>query len=237
MQTFLSILFAAPIFLILLAVVVVSFIFTLHRRRERAWGGSHLTPNLTTSPSVYVPGKVRTVQSPYYDSYVIQAGSTVGGTQGFATMFSNVQGTVNSLYPNGVPANITNMTQANQLQGGESFLLGSFRIVPIGMQEVDFVTFCQNFDVRLIIGSGNYAYCDAPAEYWAGGAGSFTPGTGTASTNGVPDARAIVPFDVDPILLTDGVNFRVNLLGTPFTAAGLFFLRIYLDGQKTQPAQ
>jgi hypothetical protein len=46
-----------------------------------------------------------------------------------------------------------------------------------------------------------------------------------------------VPFDVDPIMLTDGVNFQVNLVGTAFTASAAFALRVYLDGQKTQPAQ
>lgn len=194
-------------------------------------------PNLTSTPSIYVPGKVRTVQSPYFDTYVVQPGSQVGGSQGVVTMFSNVQGVATATYPNGVPGNITNMTQANQLQGGESFILGSFRLVPLGMAEIDLVTFFQNFNTKLIIGAGNYAYCDAPGEYWAGGAGSFTPGTGTSSTNGVPDPRAIIPFDVDPILLTDGVNFRVRFEGTPFTASALFWLRVYLDGQKTQPAQ
>lgn len=222
---------AAPVVLILLAALVVSFLLTLHRRRDRAFAANYPMPNLSNSPSIYVPGKVRTVQSPYYDTYFVASGSAVGGTTGIVTMFNNVQG-VNNVGPN-----ITNMTQAFQLQGGESFLLGSFRVVPIGMAETDLTRFMQAFVVRLIIGSGNYAYCDAPAEYWAGGAGSFTPGTGTSSGNGVTDPRAIVPFDVDPILLTDGVNFKVNLIGTPFNADSDFWLRVYLDGQKTQPAQ
>ena len=46
-----------------------------------------------------------------------------------------------------------------------------------------------------------------------------------------------MPFDVDPILLTDGVNFRAEMDGIAFTAASNFTLRVYLDGQKTQPAQ
>ena len=187
----LKIIFLAPVILALFTAIIAAFFLTLHRRRGRAMASSYAMPNMTTTPSIYVPGKVRTVQSPYYDTYVVQPGGTVGGAQGVALMFQQVQGVPNAAYPNGVPPNITNMTQAGQLQGGESFILGSFRIVPIGMQEVDFVTFCQNFNTQLIIGSGNYAYCDAPAEYWAGGAGSFTPGTGTSSTNGVPDARAI----------------------------------------------
>jgi len=189
-----------------------------------------MTPSSnTTSPSVYVPGKIRTVQSPYYDTYVVASGQSVnsGGT---TKMFGNVSGLA------GIGPNITNMQQAFQLQGGESFLLSSFRAVFIGCALADVDTFMINNTVRFIIGSGNYAYCDAPAEYWAGGAGAYG-GTSAAATNGIPDPRAIVPFDVDPILLTDGVNFRAEIIGTAFTASANFTLRVYLDGQKTQPAQ
>ena len=45
----------------------------------------------TTSPSVYVPGKVRTVQSPYYDTLVVASGSSVNAG-GVTKMFGNVQG-------------------------------------------------------------------------------------------------------------------------------------------------
>jgi hypothetical protein len=183
----------------------------------------------TPSPSVYVPGKVRTVQSPYFDTYVVAASGSVN-PNGLQVMFNNIQNV------GGIGPNITNMKQQNQLQGGESFLLCSFRVVPIGVALADWNTFCQNNTIRLLIGTGNYPYCDAPAEYWAGGAGAYG-GTSASATNGIPDPRAIVPFDVDPILLTDGVNFYVNIVGTPFTASALFTLRIYLDGQKTQPAQ
>jgi hypothetical protein len=182
-----------------------------------------------TSPSIYVPGKVRTLQSPYYDSYVVAASSSVNPT-GVTKMFGNVQGVA------GIGPNITNMQQAFQLSGGESFLLSSFRVVPIGCGQADLVSFAQNNTIRLIIGAGNFYYCDAPMEYWAGGAGIYG-GTSASANNGIPDPRAIVPFDVDPILLTDGVNFHVEIVGTAFTAAAAFFLRVYLDGQKTQPAQ
>jgi hypothetical protein len=128
------------------------------------------------------------------------------------------------------------MQQQYQLSGGESFLLSSFRAVFIGCALADVDAFMVNNTVRLIIGAGNFYYCDAPAEFWAGGAGAYG-GTSAAATNGIPDPRAIVPFDVDPILLTDGVNFRAEIVGTPFTAASNFTLRLYLDGQKTQPAQ
>jgi hypothetical protein len=183
----------------------------------------------SSSPSVYVPGKVRTVQSPYYDTYTVASAGSVNSS-GLTLMFGNVQGLA------GIGANITNMRQAFQLQGGESFLLCSFRCVFIGCALADVNQFMINNTVRLIIGTGNYPYCDAPAEFWAGGAGAYG-GTSAAATNGIPDPRAIVPFDVDPILLTDGLNFQVNLVGTAFTASAAFTLRVYLDGQKTQPAQ
>lgn len=221
-MTILKFMLMLPFAIAITLALVGSFILTLHRRRERAFGNS---------PSIYVPGKVRTVQSPYYDTYTVAAGAQVGGTSGIVTMFGNVNGS------NNIAGNITNMTQQFQLAGGESFLMRSLQLVPIGMAEVDLVTFQQNFTSRFIIGTGDYAYCDAPPEFWSAGKGSFTPGTGTSSTNGVPDSRSIFPFDTDPILLTDGTNFRLRLVGTPFTASALFFLRAYLDGQKTQPAQ
>ncbi len=184
-----------------------------------------------------MPGKVRTTESPYFDTYVVQAGDQVGGSQGSVVMFSQQRGAINATWPNGVPDYITNMEQANQLPGGESFLMRAFRIMPIGMAEVDLVKFCQQFDVKFTAGTGKYAYCDAPPEFWPGGGGTFTPGTGTASTNGVPDTRSIYSFMTDPILLTDGLNFNTRLLGEPFEASSLFWLRIYLEGQKTEPAQ
>jgi hypothetical protein len=184
---------------------------------------------MQTSPSVYVPGKVRTVQSPWYDTLVVAAAGSVN-SGGITRMFGNVLGSA------GVGPQITNMQQQFQLQGGESFLLSSFRLAFIGCALADVDAFMVNNTVRLIIGAGNYPYCDAPAEFWAGGAGAYG-GTSAAATNGIPDPRAIVPFDVDPIMLTDGVNFRVEIVGTAFTAAAAFVMRAYLDGQKTQPAQ
>jgi hypothetical protein len=181
------------------------------------------------SPSIYIPGKVRTVQSPYYDTLVVAA-SAVVNPNGVTKMFGNVQGV------NGVGPNITNMQQAFQLSGGEQFTLGSFRVVPIGCGQADLVSFAQNNTIRLIIGTGNFAYCDAPMEYWSGGAG-ISGGTSASANNGIPDPNAIVGFNEDPILLTDGVNFHVEIVGTPFTAVANFFLRVYLDGQKSQPGQ
>src|SRR5579863_2821459 len=126
----------------ILFVVVLAFVLTLHRRRERAFANTAMT-----SPSVYVPGKVRTVQSPYFDTYVVASGSTVN-SGGVTKMFGNVQGV------GGVGPNITNMQQAFQLSGGESFLLSSFRVVPVGCALADVDTFMINNTVRLIIGAG-----------------------------------------------------------------------------------
>lgn len=214
----------APFIVWLTLAIIGGWILTLHRRRGFALAGTSMT-----SPSVYVPGKVRTVQSPYFDTYVVTAGSSINAG-GVTKMFGNVAGLA------GIGPNITNMQQAFQLSGGESFLLSSFRVVPVGCGLSDVDNFMINNTIRLIIGAGNFYYCDAPAEFWAGGAGAYG-GTSAAATNGIPDPRAIVPFDVDPILLTDGVNFRAEIIGTAFTAVANFTLRVYLDGQKTQPAQ
>ena len=115
-------------------------------------------------------------------------------------------------------------------------MLSAFRVAPIGCALADVNSFSINNTVRLIIGAGNFYYCDAPSSTGPGGAGAYG-GTSAAATNGIPDPRAIVPFDVDPILLTDGVNSRAEIVGTAFTATANFTLRVYLDGQKTQPAQ
>ena len=219
-----TLLLAVPLGLVLFVATVAAFVLTLHRRRGRALAGTAMT-----SPSVYVPGKVRTIQSPYFDTYVVASGSQVN-PGGVTKMFGNVAGL------NGIGPNITNMQQAFQLSGGESFLLSSFRVAPIGCSLADVDSFMIANTIRLIIGAGNFYYCDAPAEFWASGAGAYG-GTSAAATNGIPDPRAIVPFDVDPILLTDGVNFRAEIVGSAFPATANFTLRIYLDGQKTQPAQ
>lgn len=225
-MTFIQFVIAGPAILGLGAFLALLLFARLHSHRDIAWA---MSPSPTTSPSVYVPGKVRTVQSPYFDTLVIAGGSAVNAG-GVTKMFGNVSGL------NGIGPNITNMQQAFQLQGGESFLLSAFRTVPIGCALADVNSMMINNTIRLIIGAGNYPYCDAPTEFWASGAGAYG-GTSAAATNGIPDPRAIVPFDVDPIELTDGVNFRVEIVGTQFTASANFTFRVYLDGQKTQPAQ
>lgn len=210
-----------PPALVFLTAVVLAFFITLHRRRERAWAN--------TSPSVYVPGKVRTIQTPLYDTYTVAASAAVVPA-GTLRMFGNVQGV------GGIGPNITNMTQAFQLQGGQSWLISAMRFVFLGCALADVNSFFLGFTCRFIVGAGKVTYGDAPAEYWAGGAGAYG-GTSAAATNGIPDPRAIVPFDVDPVLLTDGVNFEVDVVGTSFAATAAFAVRVYLDGQQTSPAQ
>lgn len=179
--------------------------------------------------SIYVPGKIRTTQSPMYDSYSI-ATATALIPGGLLKMFGNVQGL------GGIGPQITNMQQAFNLAGGERFKVRSMRLVPLGCTNADWVAFCQSFTVRLIAGSGNTVYADAPAEYWAGGAGISGPTSDV--NNGVPDPNAIVAFDTDPLDLEDGINFRVEIVGTsPGNSTGAFFFRCYLDGQRSQGAQ
>lgn len=202
--------------------MALAFFVWVNQKAARAWAN-------TPSASVYVPGKTRTIQSPYYDTYLVSSGGTVN-SGGLTKMFGNVQGV------GGIGPNITNMQQAFQLSGGESFLVCAFRCVFIGCALADVNSFFINNTVRLIVGTGNIAYADAPGEYWASGAGAYG-GTSAAATNGIPDPRAIVTWDVDPIELTDGVNFHAEILGSSFSATQNFTFRIYLDGQKTQPAQ
>jgi hypothetical protein len=178
---------------------------------------------------IYVPGKVRTTQSPLFDTYSIaSAAAIIPG--GLYKHFGAIQGL------GGVTPQMTNMSQAFQLSGGESFLVKSMRLVPLGVANADWVAFCQSFTVRLIAGSGSTIYAEAPAEYWCGGAGISGPTSDV--NNGVPDPNAIVPFNLDPLPLTDGINFRVEIVGTsPGNATAAFFYRVYLDGQRTAGAQ
>jgi hypothetical protein len=177
---------------------------------------------MIASPSIYVPGKVRTTQTPLFDTLTVASGAAMNAG-GITKMFTTVSG---------VGPNITNMQLSQQLPGGVQFLVKAMRCVFLGSVAVDIAAFCLNNTVRFYVGAGNIAYADAPAEYWAGGAG-----VNGQPANGIPDPRAIVPFDIDPVLLTDGVNFRVDLVGTPVNATAAFALRVYLDGQLTVPAQ
>jgi hypothetical protein len=184
-----------------------------------------MTPN---AGNIYVPGQVRTITSPLFDTYSIAAAAAmIPG--GLYKHFGAIQGLA------GVGPQTTNMQQAFSLAGGEKFTVRAMRLVPIGVGNADWVSFCQSFTVKLIAGSGNTVYAEAPAEYWAGGAGISGPTTDV--NNGVPDPRAVTGLDVDPVLLTDGINFRVEIVGTsPGNAAAAFFYRVYLTGQRTMGA-
>lgn len=184
----------------------------------------------TPVSGIYVPGKVRSTQGPIYDTYKIALGAAmIPG--GLYKHFGAVQGL------NGIGPEMTNMQQAFQLTGGETFTVHSMRLVPIGVLEADWIAFCQSFTVRLVAGTGSAIYADAPAEYWLAGAGVHGGGT-THVNNGVPDARSMVAWEIDPLPLTDGINFRVEIVGTsPGNAVGPFFYRVYLDGDRSQGAQ
>jgi hypothetical protein len=175
---------------------------------------------LTPSGSIYTPqGNTRTRQSPLYDSIHI-ATTTASGL--LYKMFGNIDGV------GGIGPDITNMQKAFELQGGTSFLVQSMRLCFIAAA-ADIAGFIRNFTVRLI--AGGVRLLDAPADYWPGGGG-----TSTVAQNGIADPRAVVAFNVDPIRLTDGIAFRVELVGvTAVTTTADFFLRVYLDGQIEEP--
>jgi hypothetical protein len=188
-----------------------------------------MTPTMIQSAGgVYVPGKMRTTQTPLYDTYAIALGAAmIPG--GLLKMFGNVQGLA------GVGPQTTNMQQAFQLSGTQRFLVRAMRVLPIGCGLVDWTAFCLGFTVRLIVGSSAVAYGDAPPEYWPGGGGISLA---TAVNNGTPDPRAIATFENDPIPLEAGINFRVEVVGTsPGNAAAAFAFRVYLDGERTDGAQ
>jgi hypothetical protein len=176
-----------------------------------------VTPN---PGSIYTGNTVRTRQSPLYDSFSVATATTLNAA-GLIKMFGNIDGL------NGVGPDTTNMQKAFELQGGTSFLVRSMRCVFIAAA-ADIASFCQKWTVRLI--AGGIRELDAPADYWPGGAG-----VAGSAANGVNDPRAIVGFDLDPILLTDGISFRVELVGTTFTTTAAFFMRVYLDGRITEP--
>lgn len=178
-----------------------------------------MTPS--TIGSVY-DGSVRTRQSPLYDSYAVATTTAILPANGVQKMFGNING-VNSIGPD-----TTNMEKAFELQGGVSFLVRSLRLSFIGCAAADIASFQKNICVKLI--AGGIKLLEAPADYWPGGAG-----VSGAASNGLNDPRAVVYFDLDPILLTDGMGFRVELGGTTFNTTAAFFMRAYLDGRITEP--
>jgi hypothetical protein len=168
--------------------------------------------------SIFTGTKVRTRQSPLFDSLAI---ATTTLTTSPIKMFANISGNA------GIGPELTNMEKANELTGGKSFVVRSLRCV-LHAAAADITAFAKGYTVRLI--AGGITLLDAPADFWPGGAG-----VSTSASNGLNDPRAVTGFDLDPIRLEDGISFNVTLQGTPFTTTAAFFLRVYLDGQLTEP--
>jgi hypothetical protein len=178
-----------------------------------------MTPSGQPSGSIFTGSQIRTRQSPLYDSVHVATATT---TATLYKMFGNING-VNSIGPD-----ITNMEKAFELAGGKSMYVRSLRCCFLAAA-ADIQAFVRNYTVRLI--AGGITLLDAPADFWPGGAGTY----GVAS-NGVADPRAVIGFDLDPINLTDGISFRVDLVGAAgFLTTADFFMRVYLDGRLTEP--
>jgi hypothetical protein len=174
---------------------------------------------VSPSGNIYTPqGNTRTRQSPLYDSVHI-ATATQTGT--LTKLFGNIDGV------GGIGPDITNMQKSFELPGGTSFMVQAMRCSFIAAA-ADIASFIRNVTVRLI--AGGIKMLDAPADYWPSGGG-----VSTVAQNGITDPRSIVQFDVDPIRLTDGISFRVDLVGNSFLTTSDFFLRVYLDGQIEEP--
>jgi hypothetical protein len=175
------------------------------------------------SPSIYVPGKLRTTLNPYFDTLVAAAAAAIvpGGTQ---KLFLSVRGKDKAPW-------LTNMQRAGEITG-VNFLCKALRVAFIGCAAADIANFMMSNTVRLVAGAGNLAYADAPAEWWAGGCG-----VNGQPNNGVPDPRAVMEFE--PIQLTDGVSFYVEIVGDAGApvATAAFFARFYLEGQMGAPPQ
>ncbi len=171
---------------------------------------------------VFVAGKLDTVLSPLYDTLIVPITTAVGTN---IKMFGSIQGV------GGVQPEQTNMSQSFTLPSPQSFLAQALRLVFIGCAKADIISFMQKYTVRFIAGSKTYL--DAPAEYFAGGAG-----VNTDPTNGIPDPRAITSMGDEPVNLTNGTTFRVEVVGSVgFTTTAAFFLRFYLDGLYTRGVQ
>lgn len=165
-------------------------------------------------------GQMRTRQSPLFDSIAVATTTALAASY---KMFGNVSGTTAN-------PEITNMQQSFKLPGLNKFKVQSLRCV-FHAAAADITSFCKLYTVRLKV--AGILQLEAPADYWPGGAG-----VSTAASNGINDPRAVIGFDLDPILITDDMNFFVEAItgGTPFTTTAAFFMRVYLDGRLWEPA-
>lgn len=173
---------------------------------------------MTPTSGVFTGTDVRTRQSPLYDSFAV---ATTTATATLIKMFGNIDGV------GGIGPETTNMQKSFELQGGNQFLVRALRVCIYGAA-ADLVSFFKTYTVRLI--AGGIRMLDAPADFWNAGSGV----QGTAS-NGMPDARSVAGLDLDPINITDGIAFRVEMVGPGFTTTAGLFVRVYLDGRITEP--
>lgn len=173
----------------------------------------------------YVNDVRRAQVTPLYDTYVL---ATAGNTGSKVSLFGNTASSAG--------IHKTNMKRAYELVFPEKFTMQALRVVPIGCDEADLVKFFKNMTVRFIL--GGTVELEAPAEYWAGGAGlsGFAATTAADTTikqvsNGVPDPRAIALLSPHAIHIEHGDHFQVDFEGVSWAATADVFIRVYLDGQ------
>ena len=108
----------------------------------------------------------------------------------------------------------------------------ALRVIFLGCGLADVLNFMKKYCVRFIL--NRTPLLEAPAEYFAGGAGLVGFSTANDTTqvaNGLPDPRAVAAIPSDLEIRIDGNStFEVDCDGTTFTTAAAFFMRVYLDG-------
>jgi hypothetical protein len=174
------------------------------------------------SSSIYVPGKLRSLQNPYFDTLVAASGAAIvpGGQK---KLFLDVSGKDKAPW-------LTNMESSGEIVG-VNFTCVGLRVMFHGCAAADIANFFMSNTIRLYAGAGNVAYCDAPADWWTGGGGVHGQ-----PNNGVPSPQAVMLFD--PISLA-GVKFHVAIIGDSGApnATAAFFARFYLQGTQEAPPQ
>ena len=170
------------------------------------------------SPSPIEPGRASTQWTPLYSSIAIATATAMPTT---IKLFGDINGSA------GVTSDRTNMTKAFELESPQSFLVMAMRVVMIGCAAADLRSFMQNYTCRL--NAAGKKILEAPAEYWAGGAGPSID-----NNNGIADVRSVVSLTANPIDLRAGTTFNFEAVGTSFPTTGAFFMRVYLEGQYTR---
>lgn len=172
---------------------------------------------MSPTPSNYIPGVRRRQFTPLYDTLTIATTTAIGAKR---VLFGSTAGA------SGI--NNTNMTKAFELPGPEKFVLYAMRVVWIDGAIADLVDLYKNYVVRLI--RGRAVELEAPAEYFAGGAGIYAGTAGTHEQNGIPDPRAVASLGENPIIIEGSDHFEVDIEGTTFSTTAALCLRVYLDG-------